>query len=280
MRFSTLNKVAILTSSQMRHDYFRKSLALCDGIEVVASYCEDGDLLRAMSEKKNDSDAAIELAHLDARDRSEEDFFGKFVALAPDLSNPTHVPRGAINEKETAQRIIDLHPDLLIAYGCSIVKPPLLSAFPGKFLNVHLGLSPYYRGAGTNFWPFVNREPEYAGLTYMYIDAGVDTGEIIHQVRPRIFPGDTIHQIGNRLISDMSAIYADIIRSFDKLERLEQPPIPKDEKVYMKKHFSAEATEKMYQNFADGMIQDYLARKPERDSRVPIIKNPALMKVA
>lgn len=273
-------RVVILTSSQMRHDYFRKSLALCDGVEVVASYCEDGDLLRAMSEKKNDSHAAIELAHLDARDRSEEDFFGKFVALAPDLSKPTYVPRGAINEKETAQRIINLHPDLLIAYGCSIVRAPLILAFTGKFLNVHLGLSPYYRGAGTNFWPFVNGEPEYAGVTYMYLDAGVDTGEIIHQVRPRIFPGDNIHQIGNRLIGDMSTIYADIIRNFDNLEKLEQPPIPKDEKVYMKKHFSAEATEKMYLNFADGMIQEYLASKPERDSKVLILKNSALMKEA
>ena len=273
-----MKRILILTSSQLRHHFFRKALALCDGVEVAASYCEDGNLIRAMSEKRESNQATIELAHLDARDRSEEDFFSKFVKLAPDCSKPVYVPRGAINEVAVAQNIIDLQPDLLIAYGCSIVKDPLLSAFPGKFLNVHLGLSPYYRGSGTNFWPFVNQEPEYAGLTFMYIDAGVDTGDIIHQVRPRIFPGDTIHQIGNRLIGDMVMVYANIIRNFDDLEMLEQLPVPKDEKVYMRKHFSAEATEKMYQNFADGMIQDYLDHKDERNAKVPIMENPIMMK--
>lgn len=274
-----MKKVVILTSSQMRHNYFRKSLSLCEGIKVIASFCEGGDVLRSMSEKKEENQALIELAHLDARDRSEKDFFGNFVALAPDHSNPIDVPRGAINEEDVAQQIINLQPDLLIAYGCSIVKDPLLSAFPGRFLNVHLGLSPYYRGSGTNFWPFVNLEPEYAGLTFMHIDEGIDTGKIIHQSRPRIFSNDTIHQIGNRLIGDMAITYADIIRNFDSLQTLEQPSKPQVEKVYMDKHFSAQATEKMYQNFADGMIQDYLNCKFERDSKVSILENPAVQRI-
>src|SRR5690606_10372264 len=104
----------------------------------------------------------------------------------------------------------------------SLIREPLLSAFQGRFLNVHLGLSPYYRGSGTNFWPLVNGEPEFVGATFMHIDAGVDTGEVIHQIRARIFPGDTPHQIGNRLIADMARVYAALIRDFDRLERM--PP--------------------------------------------------------
>ena len=38
------------------------------------------------------------------------------------------------------------------------------------------------------------------GATFMYIDAGIDTGEIIHQIRADIVIGDSPHSIGNRLI--------------------------------------------------------------------------------
>ena len=53
--------------------------------------------------------------------------------------------------------------------------------FSRKFLNVHLGLSPYYRGSGTNVWPLINTEPDMVGAT-LCIDAGIDNGEIIHQI--------------------------------------------------------------------------------------------------
>ena len=36
----------------------------------------------------------------------------------------------------------------------------------------------------------------------MHIDEGIDTGEVIHQIRANIFPEDNTHTIGNRLILD------------------------------------------------------------------------------
>ena len=50
----------------------------------------------------------------------------------------------------------------------------------------------------------MNNEFEFFGYTFMYLDEGIDTGEIIHQGRPKIFPYDNPHQIGNRLIKKMT----------------------------------------------------------------------------
>ena len=75
----------------------------------------------------------------------------------------------------------ELNPTQILVYGTSIIKGELVNYFTGKILNLHLGISPYYRGSGTNYFPFVNNEPEYAGCTFMYLDHGIDTGEIIHQ---------------------------------------------------------------------------------------------------
>jgi hypothetical protein len=110
----------------------------------------------------------------------------------------------------------------------------------------------------------------------MHIDAGIDTGAIIHQIRPRIFPGDGPHQIGNRLIADMAEVCAAIVRVFDRLTDMPQPPMPADERVYRKKDFSEEATRTLYRNFSSGMIATYLAEQGQRRAMVPILENPAV----
>ena len=139
-------------------------------------------------------------------------------------------------------------------------------------MNVHLGLSPYYTGSGTNFFPFVENEPEYAGATFMFLDEGIDTGQIIHQVRPRILQNDNIHQIGTRLIFDMFKIYIQIILNFEKIEKINPTNNQNKRLVFKIKDFTPETLERLNKNFKTGMISEYLKNKTERDKQVPIQK--------
>lgn len=269
-------RIVVLTGSELRHAFFRKAIALCSEIEVPLSVCEGQERsLRRVTEAAG-GDTGLRQRHLAAREQSEEDFFAAFAALAPDRSNPAAVPDGGVNDPAVVADIGRLAPDLVIAYGCSLVREPLLSAHAGRFLNVHLGLSPYRRGSGTNFWPLVDGEPEYVGATFMHIDAGIDTGAIIHQIRARVLPGDDPHRIGNRLIVDMTFVYADIIRHFDALPAMLQPVSPPEAKVYRQKDFSEESVQRLYQGFADGLVDRYLAEREQRCAAVPIVENPAL----
>jgi phosphoribosylglycinamide formyltransferase-1 len=271
-----MRRIVILTGSELRHVFFRKFVALSERIDVSNAYCEGEERsLRAMLEKEEEA-TDLRARHLSARERAEEDFFRLFVENVQDCSNPIFLPKGAINKPEHTQAIIDSKPDLLVAYGCSLIREPLLSAFKGRFLNVHLGLSPYYRGSGTNYWPLVNEEPEYVGATFMYIDAGIDTGEIIHQIRARYSWGDTPSQIGNRLIVDMSHVYKKIIINFDKLQKMSQLPKPVTEKIYKQKDYTEDSVATLYRNFGNGLVEHYLAEERERCALVPIVKNPAL----
>ena len=110
------------------------------------------------------------------------------------------VSAGACNDPAEVALMAALGPDVVLVFGTGILREPLLSAFDGRIINIHLGLSPYYRGAGTNFWPLVNREPEYVGATIHYLDAGIDTGPILAHARPTIARGDGPHDIGNKTI--------------------------------------------------------------------------------
>ena len=96
--------------------------------------------------------------------------------------------------------MVEMKPNVVVVFGTGILKGDILSRFEGQLLNIHLGLSPYYRGAGTNFWPLVNGEPEFVGATIHYLDAGIDTGPIIAHVRPDIARTDGPHELGNKAI--------------------------------------------------------------------------------
>lgn len=269
-------KIIILTGSGVRHDFMRKAIGLDPDIKIMRTYCEKTDKLLPSVISSSDKDNQVQFQHLEARQLSELDFFSHFNELTPDYSNPVKIHFSEVNSLKCFDEINELKPDLLVAYGCSLIKDPLLSAFKGKFINVHLGISPYYRGTGTNFWPLVNGEPEFVGATFMHIDAGVDTGEIIHQIRARIFADDTPHQIGNRLISDVARTYIRCIKGFDQLNDLEQLPVPNCARYYQRKDFTPESVQRLYANFENGMIDKFLNERIDREKCAPILTNTAL----
>ena len=270
-----MKRVVVLTGSELRHTFARIFLAASDGIEVAQCFCEGIEKSLAATVEA-DAVSSLRKKHVLARQQSEEDFFRSYVEAVSDRSRPRFLEKGAINSPDSTQRVIDLAPDLVVAYGCSIIREPLLQTFSGRFVNVHLGLSPYYRGSGTNFWPLVNGEPQYAGATFMHIAAGIDTGEIIHQIRARVAWGDTPSSIGSRLISDMVHACRDIILRFDDLERMPQLPVPDNTRFCKKKDFTEESVVALYRRFDRGLVAEHIEEESARCKNVPIIENPAI----
>jgi phosphoribosylglycinamide formyltransferase-1 len=269
-------RIIILTCSELRHHFFRKYIASQRTIDVLCSFCEsqDGNLQQVVA---SDIKESVELRefHLMIRDKTEQDFFQVFCDTVTDKSNPIFIKKGAINDQSHIDAIIEMSPDLIISYGCSIIKGPLIEYFDKKIINIHLGLSPYYKGAGTNFWPFVNNELTFVGVTFMYLDKGIDTGNIIHQMRPDIKPNDDIHQIGNRLIRDMSKELVKLIHAFPMIRGAESI-ISGDSKgkVYRMKDYTDESVRIAYNNLKNGIVMDYIKNKAAIDAEFPIVQNP------
>jgi methionyl-tRNA formyltransferase len=265
-----MQRIILITSDEVRHVFFRKFIASSNKYQTVKTYVE--------TDKRNDISNDLINEHLLLREQTERDFFDLFNNRILDSSNPKYIQKGQINSIEIVDEIIYLNPDLIISYGCSIIKSSLLLKFKGKFVNIHLGLSPYYRGSGTNFFPFVNNEPEYVGATFMYIDEGIDTGEIIHQIRPTIYLYDNIHHVGNRLIKEMAIVCEKLIINFNKLKTIDSLSFNlQNQKYYRKKDFTDDTVKQMYLNFQNNMIIGYLNNKLERDNKVPIIENQVLL---
>ncbi|HEY4184092.1 MAG TPA: formyltransferase family protein [Polyangia bacterium] len=70
-----------------------------------------------------------------------------------------------------------------------LFRAPFLEAFPRGVVNLHPSLLPYNRGQYPNVWSILDGTP--AGVTFHYIDPGVDTGDIIAQRQVEVEPVDT-----------------------------------------------------------------------------------------
>ena len=102
-----------------------------------------------------------------------------------------------VNDPQVVCEIMEYGADIfvVVAFG-QILREALLTATKYGAVNLHASLLPAYRGAAPIHWAVVNGE-ERTGITTMFMDRGMDTGNIIHMEGLEISPGDdtgTLHE--------------------------------------------------------------------------------------
>lgn len=116
-----------------------------------------------------------------------EIFYGK---------NAIYIKSNELNTKKIALEINNFQADFCFIFGVDIIKSPIIELLPENKINLHLGLSPWYKGGATLYWPFFHLEPQFCGATFHQINSNPDAGEIIHQCVPKLVKGDKIHEVG------------------------------------------------------------------------------------
>ena len=101
--------------------------------------------------------------------------------------------------KKDYQKIIDCKPDIIITCAYGKIIPKELIDYP-KYgcVNIHASLLPKYRGAAPIQWALLNGE-EYTGVTLMYMDEFMDTGDIIAKKEYKIDIEDNIGALHDKL---------------------------------------------------------------------------------
>jgi len=103
-----------------------------------------------------------------------------------------------INSQEVYECLEKEKPDLILDHGTSLVKDHLISTAP-LALNLHWGLSPYYRGSYCTEWALLNWDPYNIGVTIHKLAKKIDGGDILAQKRANLEPTDTVHSINMQL---------------------------------------------------------------------------------
>ena len=80
-----------------------------------------------------------------------------------------------------------LKSDVYVVFGSSYIKGELADFLvKQKAINIHAGVSPYYRGTDCNFWALYDNNPHLVGATIYMLSEGLDTGKILYHALTEI----------------------------------------------------------------------------------------------
>ena len=108
-------------------------------------------------------------------------------------------PEKVKNNTEFINEIKEMNPDVIcvVAYG-KILPKEILEIPKLGCINVHASLLPKYRGAAPIQWAILNGD-KITGITTMYMDEGMDTGDMILKKEVEIDENETTGELWNRL---------------------------------------------------------------------------------
>lgn len=104
-----------------------------------------------------------------------------------------------LNSAEVLHVISELEPDLIVVVAYGKILPKAILRLPERgCINVHGSLLPKYRGAAPIQWAVINGE-KATGVTTMYMDEGLDTGDILLRGETQIGEDETSGELFDRL---------------------------------------------------------------------------------
>lgn len=250
-------RIFLITDSEHRHRFIAHEFS---------TFCNDLMVIHEKKEVKNNN-----ISHFSTRARFEREILtfdsGRY------YYNELTVPKGRINsDPSLTEKIIEFCPDFVIFYGCCLIEHNVIEKLNVPLINIHLGLSPYYRGSGTNFWPFFNQEPEFVGVTFHSLTAKVDGGDILLQLRADSPSALNIHEYGLDLIKRIPEEMSFLLKSFDGQQVAQSSGAfaERPRRLYKQAEFNDEVSKWVDSNFVE-VLASYLKNKGVRDASAPII---------
>lgn len=193
-------RVVLLTSNSLQNFALSHKISLAHdlvGIVYENRFSQHSRLKNFLQKNKYNPFKVIRKAYekiaLRKLDNSFSDFIqAKYVHYTSFYPAPS-MEVSNINDEAGFDFLKDKDFDVILVSGTQLVRKKLLSLKP-KFgiINMHTGLSPYYNGGPScTFWCLYNEDIHHIGATVMFIDSGIDTGNIILTDTVKVEPNDT-----------------------------------------------------------------------------------------
>jgi methionyl-tRNA formyltransferase len=171
-----------------------------------------------------------------------------------------------VNDIDTSHLIATLAPDVILVSGTNLVGKKLIAACGVvPILNLHTGISPYVKGGPncTN-WCLAEQLFHLIGNTVMWLDAGIDSGDLMATERTPLTFDETLGELHRRVIGHAHDLLVRSIGEFASGRRL--PRVPQNQighgRTFYTKDWNGRAILRARRNF-------------ERHYSARLIDNPA-----
>lgn len=169
---------------------------------------------------------------------------------------------GDLNKLE--MNILDpaLQSDYYVVFGSSYIKGKLIEFLVNnRAINIHMGLSPYYRGSSCNFWALYDKKPCYVGATIHLLSRGLDSGDILFHALPRV------QEIEPFLLGmyAVKSAHSGLLNAIESGEILRMNAIPQNKDI--------EIRYTRNKDFNDKVALEYLTNLPTKQNIHRLLKN-------
>ena len=178
-------KITLFTSNNYRHNYLINLLSnICEELWVVQ---ESGTLFTRKNGGKYPGAEIIE-NYFNYVKEAENKIFKK-ENVNKNLKNikTLSIVSSELNNLSLSYLNNFLKSDIYIVFGSSYIKGSLIDfLISQKAINIHAGVSPYYRGTDCNFWALYDDNPHLVGATIHMLSKGLDSGPMLYHAMSNI----------------------------------------------------------------------------------------------
>ena len=178
-------KVTLFTSNNHRHNYLINLLFnICDELWVVQ---ECKTLFPGKNANRYSKFKIIESYFNYVKEAENKIFRKEYVNKNSKNIKILPILSGEINNLSLSYLDNFLKSDIYVVFGSSYIKGSLIDfLISQKAINIHAGVSPYYRGTDCNFWALYDNNPHLVGTTIHMLSKGLDSGSMLYHAMSKI----------------------------------------------------------------------------------------------
>ncbi|PHU34440.1 formyltransferase family protein [Pseudobutyrivibrio ruminis] len=175
-------KITVFTSNQPRHlSLIRRLSEVADVVYAI----EEGTTVFPGEVKDRYDNSPVMKEYFERVRQAEEKVFGK-VGFLPRNVRQLCLKAGDLKYMSIADLDEALHSDVYLVFGAGFIKGDLIHFLEkNKAINIHMGVSPYFRGASCNFWAAYDGYPEFVGATIHMLSEELDAGDMLYHALPK-----------------------------------------------------------------------------------------------
>ena len=180
--------------------------------------------------------------------KAEKKVFGE-IGFLPDNVKTLSMKLGDLNRTSPDQLADALKSDVYAVFGASYIKGWLIDFLvEHNAYNIHMGISPYYRGSSCNFWALYDGNPSYVGATVHMLSKGLDSGKMLFHCVPKLAEGDTPFDFTMRSVS---AAHSGLVKAIGSGEIHQMERIVQDREQEVRYTRNADFTDEVAREFLD-----------------------------
>jgi len=246
-------KITLFTSNKNRHNYLINLLsAVSDELYVIQ---ECGTIFPGIVPGHYQVSQTMK-KYFENVNNAQSHLFGnsyvnnkkKNIKILPMLS-------GDLNQCSMNLLSVFLKSDVYVVFGSSYIKGELVDFLvKQKAINIHAGVSPYYRGTDCNFWALYDENPHLVGTTIHLLSKGLDSGPILY------------HAMSNLKSNPFEYTMSTVKSAFHSIvERIKDGSIFTIKPIFQDKIKEVRYSKKS--EFSEELVKEYFEKKIDLNSK-------------